>query len=78
MNQLLSGPTIGFELIADNSVEKIKICHSQAKEHYNDTIPAPLIALFEKEEIRNGIYCSQTDDDVVRVSFIGRELLTFQ
>ncbi|TMW48745.1 hypothetical protein DOY81_006170, partial [Sarcophaga bullata] len=65
MNQLLAGPSIGFELIADNAMEKIKNCQSQTKECLNDSdIPPALKALFEKEDIRNGIYCSQSDEEV--------------
>lgn len=68
MNQLLAGPSIGFELIADNAMEKIKNCQSQTKECLNDSVIPPVLkALFEKEDIRNGIYCSQSDEEVVMV-----------
>ncbi|XP_075146514.1 nucleoside diphosphate kinase homolog 7 isoform X2 [Haematobia irritans] len=71
MNQLLSGPSIGLELIADNAVEKLKICQSQVKESMNeDTIPRALRSLFQNEEIRNGIYCSQSDESAARDSHL--------
>ncbi|XP_013115458.1 nucleoside diphosphate kinase 7 [Stomoxys calcitrans] len=67
MKQLLSGPSIGLELIADNALEKIKYCTSQAKESMNeDNIPHSLRSLFNREEIRNGIYCSQSEEQVAR------------
>ncbi|KAI9579659.1 nucleoside diphosphate kinase 7 [Glossina fuscipes] len=66
MNQLLSGPSIGFELIADNAVEKIKYCQGQSKECMNEDMPSALRGLFEREDVRNGIYCSQTDEDALR------------
>ncbi|XP_065354987.1 nucleoside diphosphate kinase homolog 7 [Calliphora vicina] len=65
MNQLLTGPSIGFELIADNAVEKIKNCINQVQD-VNSEVTKPLRSLFEREDIRNGVYCSQNDDDVER------------
>lgn len=67
MNQLLSGPAVGFELIADNAMEKIKYCQSQANECRTEDIPRALRSLFEREDIRNGIYCSQSEEEVARV-----------
>ncbi|XP_046806331.1 nucleoside diphosphate kinase 7 [Lucilia cuprina] len=66
MNQLLMGPSIGFELIADNAVEKIKNCVNQTRNEVNSDIPKALISLFEREDIRNGVYCSQNEEDVER------------
>lgn len=67
MNQLLSGPSIGFELVADNAMEKIKYCQQQSKECMANDMPKALRSLFDREDIRNGIHCSQTDEDVIRV-----------
>lgn len=67
MSQLLSGPAIGIELIADNAIEKIKYCQAQTKECMNENYPRSLRTLFDREDVRNGIYCSQTEDEVLRV-----------
>lgn len=67
MNQLLVGPSIGLELIADNAVEKIKYCKGQTKESMADDMPTALRTLFEREDMRNGIFCAETDEDVERV-----------
>ncbi|XP_011291845.1 nucleoside diphosphate kinase 7 [Musca domestica] len=66
MSQLLSGPAIGIELIANNAIEKIKYCQAQAKECMNENYPRSLRTLFDREDVRNGIYCSQTEDEVLR------------
>lgn len=67
MNQLLVGPSIGLEMIADNAVEKIKYCKGQTKESMADDMPSALRNLFEREDMRNGIYCAESDEDVERV-----------
>lgn len=67
MHQLLAGPSIGFELIGDNAMERIK--QSLSSLQYSTEIPKPLRSLSEREDIRMGIYCSQSEEDVERVSF---------
>lgn len=67
MHQLLAGPSIGFELIGDNAIENIK--QSLSSSQYASEIPKPLRSLAEREDIRNGIYCSQNEEDVERVNF---------
>lgn len=57
---------MGFELIADNAVEKIKNCF---KKSFESDMPKHLTSLCEREDIRSGIYYSQNDEDVERVSF---------
>ena len=76
MNQLITGPSIGFELISSNAVEKLKLCLSQSPEVRNEKNIDSLVALFEKEEIRNGIFCSQSSEDAaqVRVASVMRPL----
>lgn len=82
MNQLLVGPSIGLEVIADNAVEKMKYCKGQTKESMADDMPTALRVLFEREDMRNGIHCADNDEDVARVK-TGRylhshsEMITF-
>ncbi|XP_054746977.1 nucleoside diphosphate kinase 7 isoform X1 [Anastrepha obliqua] len=63
MNQLIGGPSIGFEVIADNAVQKIKLCKEQSKECANDSTIAPLVTLFEREDIRIGIYIPNDEEE---------------
>ncbi|KAM7362034.1 nucleoside diphosphate kinase homolog 7 isoform 2-T2 [Cochliomyia hominivorax] len=64
MNQLLKGPSIGFEITADNAVEKIKKCLGSSQ--YSSEMPKPLSSLCQREDIRNGIYYSHSENDVER------------
>ncbi|CAD6991606.1 unnamed protein product [Ceratitis capitata] len=68
MNQLIGGPSMGFEVIADNAVQKIKLCKEQNKDIVSDNTVAALITLFEREDIRIGIYCphdeAEADQDL--------------
>lgn len=63
MNQLIGGPSMGFEVIADNAVQKMKLCKEQNKECSNDNTVAALVTLFEREDIRIGIYCPQDEEE---------------
>ncbi|XP_067615026.1 nucleoside diphosphate kinase homolog 7 isoform X2 [Eurosta solidaginis] len=63
MNQLIAGPSIGFEVIADNAVQKIRLCKDQNKGCLNENITAPLVNLFEREDMRIGIYCPQDEEE---------------
>ncbi|XP_011179111.1 nucleoside diphosphate kinase 7 [Zeugodacus cucurbitae] len=63
MNQLIGGPSMGFEVIADNAVQKIKFCRDQSKECSNDNTVASLVTLFEREDMRIGIYCPHDEEE---------------
>lgn len=69
MNQLIAGPSIGFELTSDNAVKKLLHCKQQDNESFKEDMPQQLRALFEDEELRNGTYCSETDEDATAVGF---------
>ncbi|KAH8382022.1 hypothetical protein KR009_001440 [Drosophila setifemur] len=67
MNELLSGPGISLELIGDNVVETMKACarYKNAEAGASSVKLSPsLEELCESEEIRNGFYCSDNDEDV--------------
>lgn len=69
MNQLIGGPSMGFEVIADNAVQKMKLCKEQNKECSNDNTVAALVTLFEREDIRIGIYCPQDEEEAEQVQY---------
>ncbi|XP_017492205.1 PREDICTED: nucleoside diphosphate kinase 7 isoform X2 [Rhagoletis zephyria] len=63
LNQLIGGPSMGFEVIADNVVQKLKSCQEQSKDCSKDNTIAPLVTLFEREDIRLSIYCPNNEEE---------------
>ena len=70
MSELISGPAIGFEVISSDAVEKLVLCTTQSPKCREYEGMENLVSLFEKDEIRNGVFCSQTDADAKRVGNI--------
>ncbi|XP_055854336.1 nucleoside diphosphate kinase 7 [Episyrphus balteatus] len=66
MNDLLTGQSVGFVVIADNILNQLKACQDQSKESFNSDVYPSLRKLFEEENFRRGIYCSPTEADANR------------
>ncbi|XP_001359648.3 nucleoside diphosphate kinase 7 [Drosophila pseudoobscura] len=69
MNELLAGPAISMELIGDNVVEIMIACVKyKGPDGVNDSssvkLSSSLEELFEQEDVRYGIYCPATEEDV--------------
>lgn len=68
MNELLAGPAISLELIGDNVVEIIYACSKYNTEKASTTIvlSPSLQHLFDREDVRYGIYCSEREENVAK------------
>ncbi|EDV30211.1 uncharacterized protein Dana_GF23065 [Drosophila ananassae] len=69
MNELLAGPAISLELIGDNVIETIKACatyKNPEQEASGVKLSPSLEELCECEEIRNGFYFADNEEDVAR------------
>ncbi|ALC45713.1 nmdyn-D7 [Drosophila busckii] len=68
MNELLAGPAISFELIGDNVSEIMIACTNYGTEKASTTIglSPSMQKLFEREEVRYGIYCPHSEENVAK------------
>ncbi|XP_034660673.1 nucleoside diphosphate kinase 7 [Drosophila subobscura] len=68
MNELLAGPAISLELIGDNVVEIMSACvkykGGDCGSSSSMKLSSSLEQLFEQEDVRYGIYCPETEEDV--------------